>query len=139
MKRLALAVLLALSTTTAHALPLPTAARLAATPFGLWQNPKGTLLVRTRVCGQELCGNIVWASGQALADAKDAGVNALVGTELLSGYHPSGTNRWTGQVYVPDQGRRFYSTIQLENSDSLRISGCILGGLICKHQEWTRR
>ena len=111
----------------------------AATPIGLWQNPRATLLVRTRPCGQELCGSIVWASGEALADARDAGVNSLLGTELLSGYKPSGVNRWTGQVYVPDQGRRFYSTIRLEGTNSLRISGCILGGLICKNQEWTRR
>lgn len=110
-----------------------------ATPIGLWQNPKGTLLVQTRRCGQLLCGNIVWAGPRAIADARDAGVNALVGTELLSDYRASGAGRWTGRVYVPDQGRRFYSTIELRSPDSLRISGCILGGLICKRQDWTRK
>jgi uncharacterized protein (DUF2147 family) len=114
-------------------------ATTTATPFGLWQNPRGTILVRTHGCGALLCGNIVWAGPQAIADARAAGVSALVGTELLSDYRASGTGRWTGKVYVPDEGRRFYSTIELKSANSLRISGCIFGGLICKHQEWTRR
>lgn len=131
MRLLSMALLLALSSSAHAATP--------ATPFGLWQNPKGTLLVRTHSCGSLLCGNIVWAGPKAIADARDAGVTSLIGTELLSDYRASGAGRWTGQVYVPDQGRRFYSTIELKSPDSLRISGCILGGLICKHQEWTRR
>lgn len=131
MKVIALAVLLAL--------PMIAQAETAPAPIGLWQNPTNTLLVRTYNCGMKLCGNIVWAQPKAIADARAAGVTALVGTELLIGYHSSGVGRWTGQVYVPDQGRRFYSTIEVESQNSLRISGCILGGLICRHQEWTRR
>lgn len=114
-------------------------AATAGTPIGLWQNPKGTILVRTHSCGPLLCGDIVWAGLKAITDARDAGVTTLVGTELLSNYRASGKGRWTGQVYVPDQGRRFASTIELKTPNSLRISGCILGGLICKHQEWARR
>ncbi|HWW57332.1 MAG TPA: DUF2147 domain-containing protein [Sphingopyxis sp.] len=110
-----------------------------ATPIGLWQNPKGTIIVQTRPCGQLLCGNIVWAGPGAVADAREAGVNRLVGTELLSDYRASGAGRWTGRVYVPDQGRRYYSTIELRTPNSLRISGCILGGLICKRQDWIRK
>lgn len=130
MRLLPFALMLALST-GAQAQP--------ASPIGLWQNPKRTLLVRTRDCGQALCGAIVWAGPAAIADARGAGVASLVGTELLSGYRATGRDRWTGKVYVPDEGRRFYSTIQIEGPDRLRISGCILGGLICKHQEWTRQ
>ena len=132
MKMIAIALLLAASTGLAQPQP-------AVSPIGVWQNPKGTIRVRTRPCGELLCGNIVWASPVALADARDAGVSSLIGTELLSDYRATGAGRWTGQVYVPDQGRRFYSTIEVRNPNSLRISGCILGGLICKHQEWTRR
>lgn len=122
----------------ALALCAPAGAEAAPSPIGVWQNPAGTIRVRTSNCGSGLCGHIVWAAPQAIADAREAGVTALIGTELLIDYRPSGVGRWTGQVYVPDQGHRFYSTIEIKNPDSLRISGCILGGLICKHQEWTR-
>jgi uncharacterized protein (DUF2147 family) len=131
MRLLAATMLLGLAATS-HAGTLPA-------PIGLWQNPKGTILVRTRACGELLCGNIVWAAPAALADAREAGVTSLIGTELLVDYRPKGIGHWTGQVYVPDQGRRFYSTIDQTSANSLRISGCILGGLICKHQDWSRR
>ncbi|UKK82879.1 DUF2147 domain-containing protein [Sphingopyxis sp. BSN-002] len=135
MKMMALALMLAASTgMAAAAIPQP-----AVSPIGLWQNPKGTIRVRTHLCGQLLCGNIVWASPKAMADARDAGVNSLIGTELLSDYRHSGAGRWTGQVYVPDQGRRFYSTIEQKGPNDIRISGCILGGLLCKRQDWTRQ
>ena len=132
MKMIAMALLLA--TTTGLAQPQP-----AVSPIGVWQNPKGTIRVRTRPCGEMLCGNIVWASPTAMADARDAGVTSLFGTELLSNYRHTGRGRWTGQVYVPDQGRRFYSTIEQKSPNDLRISGCILGGLLCKRQDWTRQ
>lgn len=132
MKMIAMALLLA--TTTGLAQPQP-----AVSPIGVWQNPKGTIRVRTRPCGEMLCGNIVWASPTAMADARDAGVTSLIGTELLSNYRHTGRGRWTGQVYVPDQGRRFYSTIEQKSPNDLRISGCILGGLLCKRQDWTRQ
>ena len=131
MKMIALALMLAASTS---AIPQP-----ALSPIGVWQNPKGTLRVRTQLCGALLCGNIIWASPKAMADARDAGVSSLIGTELLSDYRHSGTGRWTGQVYVPDQGRRFYSTIEQKGPNDIRISGCILGGLLCKRQDWTRQ
>lgn len=130
MKVMAMALMLAASS---GATPPPT------TPIGLWQNPKGTIMVRTHLCGALLCGNVVWASPKAMADARDAGVTSLIGTELLSDYRRSASDRWTGQVYVPDQGRRFYSTIEVKGTNALRISGCILGGLLCKRQDWTRR
>ena len=132
MKMIATALLLAASAGLAQPQP-------AVSPIGVWQNPKGTIRVRTRPCGALLCGNIVWASPIAMADARDAGVTSLIGTELLSDYRHTGRGRWTGQVYVPDQGRRFYSTIEQKGPNDLRISGCILGGLLCKRQDWTRQ
>lgn len=140
MKLMALALMLAATgAAAAGAVPQALPPQAAPGPIGVWQNPKGTLLVRTRLCGQLLCGNIVWASPTALADARDAGVTSLIGTELLSDYRRSGAARWTGQVYVPDQGRHFYSTIEQKGPNDLRISGCILGGLLCKRQDWVRR
>ena len=106
--------------------------------FGIWRNPLGTIDIRTSPCRTGLCGAIVRASPQAIADARDAGVNKLIGLELLQDYHQSGAGRWAGRVYVPDMGRTFSSRIDQIASDQLKISGCLWGGWICKSQVWHR-
>ncbi|MGT2514371.1 DUF2147 domain-containing protein [Sphingomonas panni] len=45
---------------------------------------------------------------------------------------------WTGTVFVPDMGRRFASRIDLPDADTLRIRGCLWGGVICRSQNWSR-
>ena len=62
----------------------------------------------------------------------------LIGTELLRSYRSDGPGRYKGEVYVPDMGRTFYSTIEQHGANDLKISGCILHGLICKSQDWHR-
>lgn len=107
--------------------------------MGRWINPRGSVEVEMRSCGVHLCGRVSWASAEALQDAREAGVHALVGTELLQDYSPSKAGVWQGRVYVPDMGRSFYSRIALTSPDALRVSGCIVGGLICKAQIWRRQ
>lgn len=123
---------------TAVAVPAAAANRPAAQPEGFWLNPHSSVAVRAAPCGANLCGWIVWANHEAQADAKDGGVGRLVGTELLQNYHADGGSTWTGTVFVPDMGRRFASKIALIGTDRLKVQGCILGGLICKSQIWTR-
>ncbi|AJP74141.1 DUF2147 domain-containing protein [Sphingomonas hengshuiensis] len=106
--------------------------------FGTWANPKHSIEVRTALCGADLCGAIVAASPQAEQDARDAGIDRLIGIELLRDYRKTGDARWSGTVFVPDMGRSFTSRIVQVSPNLLRISGCILGGLICKSQDWTR-
>lgn len=115
------------------------AARLpAAQPEGLWLSPHNNVAVRTGPCGERLCGWVVWADAEAQSDARDGGVARLVGTELLEDYHAEGRGNWSGTVFVPDMGRRFSSQINELPTGQLKIKGCILGGLICKSQVWTR-
>lgn len=123
-------------------LAAPLAAHAATPAEGVWLNPSGSVAVRTGACAPGpsrpgLCGRVVWASGQARADAQDSGVTSLIGTELLQDYHAEG-RIWRGTVYVPDMGRRFDSRIEPLSADKLKISGCILGGLLCRSQVWTR-
>jgi len=105
---------------------------------GVWSNPKGSVEVRTGTCGDKLCGVVVYASQKAQADARKAGAQPLIGTTLLRDYKADGTARWSGQVFVPDRQASYYSTIQLVDAQTLKVSGCILGGLICKSQMWHR-
>lgn len=143
MKLIALA--LAVSTAFAPALvsanPVASADPVAASAMtvpGTWINPKGTVKVKTGNCGTELCGWIVWANDQAISDARDAGVDKLVGTVLLQDYHSTGADRWQGRVYVPDMGGTYFSRMELLDPNHLKISGCVLGGWICKSQIWVK-
>lgn len=105
---------------------------------GLWMNPHGTVAVRTGDCRGRLCGWVAWAAPQALQDARDSGVDDLIGTELLEDYVANGADRWSGSVYVPDMGHHFSSTITRVAADRLRVRGCLIGGFLCKSQVWQR-
>ncbi|MCX7283139.1 MAG: DUF2147 domain-containing protein [Novosphingobium sp.] len=105
---------------------------------GLWINPHRSVAVRNQSCGNSLCGRIVWASSDAQADARDSGVSNLIGIDLLRDYRPKGARAWQGTVLVPDMGHRFSSEIDVLDPDHIRISGCILHGLLCKLQVWMR-
>ena len=50
----------------------------------------------------------------------------------------TGKDKWQGKVFVPDRNASYYSTIKQINANQLKISGCILGGLLCKSQVWSR-
>lgn len=106
--------------------------------LGTWRAPNNTLQVHTTRCGELLCGTVVWASQKAIDDAKSGGMNKLVGTDLFQNYRATGPGMWTGQVLIPKQGRTFLSKIVQQGPDKILISGCILGGLICRTQVWTR-
>ncbi|MET0307635.1 MAG: DUF2147 domain-containing protein [Sphingomonas sp.] len=133
MRAFALPFLLMIAATAVQAAP-----PAADTPIGTWQNPRRSIAVRVEMCGSQLCGKIVSATPEALADAKDAGVTNLIGTELLRDYKPTSPGHWSGTVYVPDMGRSFSSHIVQATPNTLRISGCLIAGFICKSQDWTR-
>ena len=51
---------------------------------------------------------------------------------------PAGRNRWEGQVYNAEDGKLYTAHLTPLGRDVLRIEGCVLGGLICDGQNWTR-
>lgn len=105
---------------------------------GLWSNPKGTLQVRTRRCGAQLCATVVGASAKAQAKAQKAGIAGLIGTELFQNYRPDGDGDWAGTLFVPDKGKRVSSTLATNQGRSVKVSGCLIGRFLCKTQTWTR-
>ena len=44
---------------------------------------------------------------------------------------------WRGKVYVPDIDKTFGGAAQPEGA-TLLAKGCLVGGLLCKTQVWTR-
>lgn len=132
------ALLAALAAGVALAPASAQAQAMAPDIAGTWTNPAGSVKVRAGPCGAELCGWIVWADEKALADAREAGVSNLIGTMLLQDYRPTASGKWQGRVYVPDMGGTYFSRLVRIDAQHIRISGCILGGWICKSQVWMK-
>ncbi|MEN2710777.1 DUF2147 domain-containing protein [Sphingomonas sp. NPDC092331] len=103
-----------------------------------WRNPGNSVHVRIDECGGALCGTITWASDGAIADARRGGTEQLVGTRLFRDLKPAGPGKWSGKVFVPDIRQTFSGTIQFQNGDKMVGKGCVLFGVVCKTQTWSR-
>ncbi len=103
-----------------------------------WRNPSNSVHVRIDKCGGALCGTVTWASEKAIADARRGGTETLVGTHLFRDLKPAGAGKWSGKVFVPDIRQTFSGTIQFADGDKMVGKGCVLFGLICKSQTWSR-
>ncbi len=122
-------------------IPVAMAGGASAAPvdsFGVWRNPGGSVHIRAERCGQAMCGTVVWASDKAKADARRGGTDPLIGTQLFRDFRPQKRNVWLGRVFVPDIGKTFSGTVRLIDPDHLEGKGCLIGGIGCRSQVWTR-
>lgn len=118
---------------------LPLAAAAHAAPIeGRWQNPKNSVIVNVAQCGIAYCGRVTWASAKAKADARKGGTANLIGTRLMSGFTPDGSGGYKGKVLLPKRGIHATGKIRHAGSNTLLVKGCVVAGLICKEQRWTR-
>jgi uncharacterized protein (DUF2147 family) len=112
------------------ALLLTTSPGLADEVFGTWLRDTGDEKVKFEPCGDAICGDIVWLK-------PGSGLNAKIGKRLFFDMRPSGANSWTGKAASSDTGSIYSGKMSIEGS-TLIISGCIIGGLICKSANWRR-
>ena len=110
----------------------------AAPIEGRWKNPSGSVTVEIDACGEAYCGTVISASDQAKADAKRGGTEALVGTQLMTGFKAAGTGKWRGRLFVPDINYRSKAELRMLGAGQLKVTGCAVGRMICKSQSWTR-
>jgi uncharacterized protein (DUF2147 family) len=111
---------------------LATAAALAMVssasgPIGEWKIADGTADVVIRPCGGDLCGFV--------ARAKDGA--ATIGRQVLINMKPNG-NAWFGTVINVVSGEQYTAHMSLEGDHTLKVEGCLIGGMICGGQEWSR-
>ena len=110
-----------------------------ATPIGHWINPGGTVIIEIAGCSaQALCGWVRWASDKAIADARSAGTDQLIGTEIFQYFVAKRDGRWKGKLFVPDLRRTHAAELRLIDDRRLKVSGCTTARLICKSQLWAR-
>lgn len=119
----------------------------SADPRGVWLTPDGNSHIEIWLCGEKLCGKIVWfteprnADGTLKVDEKNKNqalrTRPLLGLQLMSGFTETGDGKWTkGRIYNPEDGQTYRSKLEVKDHDTLNVSGCVL--IFCKAQTWTR-
>jgi len=134
-----LSKLLAVALATLSLTAAPAFADEPAPPLATeWRNPSNSVHVRIDKCDGKLCGTVTWASDKAQADARKGGTPNLIGTRLFRDLEPAGAGKWRGKVFVPDIRKTFSGTLSFADSNTMVGKGCVLFGVICKSQTWSR-
>jgi uncharacterized protein (DUF2147 family) len=128
---------------------LAIAPAFAADALGTWYTADKDSQVRIANCGAAICGTLVWlkepndpATGRPKTDKNNADAGKqnrpLLGVQIVLGMKPSGANVWSGDVYNAQDGKTYSGSFTLTGASTAELKGCVLGGLICKSQTWTR-
>ncbi|HRD76079.1 MAG TPA: DUF2147 domain-containing protein [Hyphomicrobiaceae bacterium] len=104
-------------------------AAMAVEPTGNWVRPSSGTVINFYACGANLCAKIV--------SVKDASKKGTVGTVIMNGAVKSGANVWKGSLLNTEDGQTYTGSVTLSGS-GLVLSGCVLGGLICKNETLQR-
>ncbi|HMK78336.1 MAG TPA: DUF2147 domain-containing protein [Xanthobacteraceae bacterium] len=121
----------------------------AADPTGVWYTDGRKGQVRIVRCADALCGTIVAlkdqidpATGKPQTDSENEDASKrgrpVIGIEVVIGMKPAGSDTWSGQFYSPEEGKTVSGTLTLKDANTLRVEGCLLGGLLCRGEIWTR-
>lgn len=126
MKKLAFAAAMALTA-------LPAAAQDAA--FGMWKtqvDDGAYAYVDMKQCGQKVCG---WITRTFNDSGEYQSPN--IGKAIVINMEPKGNGAYEGNVWRPSNDKIYIGKMQL-NGNTLSLKGCVLGGLACAAQTWTR-
>ncbi len=107
---------------------------------GVWLSQTGETRVRIAACGAELCGTVIWQQtpGKDVNNPEAAKRDRpIVGIRMIFGMKKSG-NEWNGQLYNFQDGKTYTGKMTLSGAGAMQLGGCVLGGLICRSQTWTR-
>lgn len=61
-----------------------------------------------------------------------------VGKQIMCGAKPDGDAKWRGDLLNLEDGKTYTGIVTLEDAKSMKLQGCVLGGIICKSDIWTR-
>ncbi|WP_420587468.1 DUF2147 domain-containing protein [Ruegeria sp.] len=102
---------------------------------GKWKseaNDEGLyIIVDIQPCGAGFCGSMTETN------AEDG---APVGTQIIKDMVSDGENEFSGgKIYAPDTERWYNGNLELKSNGQLKVAGCVLGGIICRSQNWTKQ
>jgi uncharacterized protein (DUF2147 family) len=122
----------------------------AADATGTWFTADKDSQVRIANCGGAICGTLVWlkepndpATGRPKTDKNNADASKqgrpLIGVQIVLSMKPASTpQQWSGDVYNAGDGKTYSGSFTLTGANTAELKGCVMGGLICKSQTWTR-
>lgn len=84
-------------------------------------------------CAAAFCGKIT----ESFNEDGSAYASENIGKTIVIDMVPQGEGYYEGSVFRPSNGKTYYGTITL-SGDSLKLAGCVAGGLICSKQTWSR-
>lgn len=120
---------------------LASGAAQAAEPTGDWRVEDGSAIIRIDNCNGALWGLVAWERVPGRDEHNpNPGLRArpTLGTAVVINMRPSAQGRWDGRVYNAQNGQTYNANLRMQGDNSLRIQGCVLGGLFCGGQRWTR-
>lgn len=97
----------------------------AASPNGTWKRSNGAL-IKVFSCGGGIGMKVIKSPSPK-----------KVGKTIMCGAKKTGANTWKGSLLNLDDGQRYSGYVKLRGR-ALTLSGCVLGGLICKNDTWRR-
>ena len=109
---------------------LAATAASAAEPYGTWLRPSTGATVSFYDCGGKLCAKI--------AGQKDPAKKGTIGKVIMTGATKSGANTWKGELLNVEDGKTYSGVVTLQSAKALRLEGCVLGGIICNGETWTK-
>ncbi|MDU8911306.1 DUF2147 domain-containing protein [Aestuariicoccus sp. MJ-SS9] len=83
-------------------------------------------------CGANICGVIARTFDEAGEYRSPS-----IGKTLVIDMAPQGGGRYEGKVWRPSNDKSYLGKMDL-SGDSLRLRGCVAGGLLCSKQTWSR-
>lgn len=114
--------------------------------FGNWLTEDNRAVIAISRCGENVCGRIARILVEAEAGQRDINNpdpnlrnRTIQGARILTGFRFDRGQYRHGQVYDPENGRSYNARLRLNRDGTLRVTGCVLGGLICQSQNWRRR
>jgi uncharacterized protein (DUF2147 family) len=121
----------------------------AADLTGTWHTQGRLAQVQIARCAEDFCGTIVAlkdpidpATGRPQADTENEDTSKrsrpVMGLQVVIAMKPAGANKWSGRLYSPEDGKTVSGNLMLKDANTLNVEGCVLGGLLCRSETWTR-
>jgi len=114
---------------------LASSAALAAEPTGDWRVEDGSAIIRIDNCRGALWGVVAW---EKVPGRDERSGRPTLGSPVLINMRASSQARWDGQIYNAQNGQTYRANVRMVGDNTLRVEGCVMGGVFCGGQRWTR-